>query len=298
VAAPTIFLLFSVLSSTGIFLLFRLIDKRETGIFPVIVINYIVASGLGYTLAGGISHSNSGLPLPFYGLAVIIGVLFILMFFVLGRSSQKAGMSITSVAGKMSVIFPIAFSLLYDPDDMLSVLKLAGILLVLPGVLMTVFKKKTSLPGMAYIYLPLLLFAGMGLVDSFIKLAQYKYVSEENLSFFTAVLFSISALIGLTLSLMKRNGLRSLLQPKVLIWGSCLGLVNFGSIYFLVRALNFRDPLGNGLDSSVVFGINNIGIVCLSVLLGRLAFSERLSLMNKTGIFICLLATVILAIST
>ena len=97
---------------------------------------------------------------------------------------------------------------------------------------------------------------------------------------------------------MKRNGLRSLLQPKVLIWGSCLGLVNFGSIYFLVRALNFRDPLGNGLDSSVVFGINNIGIVCLSVLLGRLAFSERLSLMNKTGIFICLLATVILAIST
>ena len=84
-------------------------------------------------------------PAPFYIIAIIIGVLFIIMFFILGRSTQKAGMGITTIAGKMSVIFPIAFSILYDPEDVLSPLKLAGILVTLPGVLLTVFKKKQGI---------------------------------------------------------------------------------------------------------------------------------------------------------
>ena len=268
------------------------------GTFPVIVINYIVASILGYSLAGGTLPAGSGLPLPFYGLAITIGVLFIVMFFVLGRSSQRAGMSITTVAGKMSVVFPIAFSLLYDPGDILTGLKLSGILLVLPGVFMTVLKREIGMPGRGHIYLPLMLFIGMGLVDSLIKLAQYSYVSEENLSLFTALLFSISASIGLALSVLKRDRLRSLVRGPVLCWGSCLGLVNFGSIYFLVRTLDFRDPAGNSMDSSIVFGINNIGIVCLSVLIGRILFTEKLSLMNVAGVVICLAATVILSFAT
>jgi multidrug transporter EmrE-like cation transporter len=57
-------------------------------------------------------------------------------------------------------------------------------------------------------------------------------------------------------------------------------------------------PVRGGIDSSVVFGINNIGIVGLSVLLGVLIFRERLSWINMLGIMVCIAATILLAYST
>jgi multidrug transporter EmrE-like cation transporter len=45
----------------------------------------------------------------------------------------------------------------------------------------------------------------------------------------------------------------------------------------------------------VVFGINNIGIVALSVILGVLLFQEELSGINLAGILICIIATILLA---
>lgn len=291
------YLLLSILSSTGIFLIFRLIDKRDVSTFPVIVINYLTASATGFLIYGGMEIQDMDFPKPFYLLAVIIGVLFIAMFFIVAKSSQKAGMAVTTIAGKMSMVFPIGFSLLYDPGDSISFLKLTGILVALPGVLFTIYKKKDQQPDLSLIYLPLILFVGMGLVDSLVKLAQFEYVSDNNLSLFTAILFGISALCGILISLTGRKRFLSLFNLKVLFWGILLGLVNFGSIFFLVRTLNFIHPLRGNIDSSVVFGINNIGILTFSVILGLIIFREKLSRLNITGILICLIATILLSYS-
>ncbi len=43
------------------------------------------------------------------------------------------------------------------------------------------------MPDLSLLYLPLILFVGMGLVDSLVKLAQFEYVSDNNLSLFTAI---------------------------------------------------------------------------------------------------------------
>jgi hypothetical protein len=170
-----------------------------------------------------------------------------------------------------------------------------GIGLTLAGVLLTIYKKKTQLPEPAFIYLPVILFLGMGLVDSLVKLAQYEYVPDNRLSLFTTVLFSISALIGLMVSFLRKGRFRSLFSLRALYWGILLGGVNFGSIFFLVKTLNYRHPVHGSIDSSAVFGINNIGIVTLSVLLGMLLFREQLTVMNKTGVLVCILATILLA---
>jgi drug/metabolite transporter (DMT)-like permease len=291
-----IYLLLSILSSTGIFLIFRLIEKRGVKTFPVIVINYLAAACTGLLLGRAEPAACAGdLPLPFFLLAVLIGILFIVMFFIVARSTQKAGMAITTIAGKMSVVFPISFSMLYDPGDAFSALKAAGILLALPGVLLTVFKKRENLPDLSRLYLPLILFAGLGVVDSLVKLSQYAFVSNDRLTFFTTLLFTISALCGILVSLTGRERFRSLFRPGVLVWGILLGGVNFGSIYFFIRALNYRMPVQGQVDSSVVFAVNNIGIVILSVLLGLLLFRERFSRINTAGMALCILATLILA---
>jgi drug/metabolite transporter (DMT)-like permease len=290
-----LYLLLSILSSTGIFLIFRLIERRGIPNFPVIVINYFAAALLGFSISCR-QVGNPGQFTPaFYALAAGIGILFILLFFVVARSSQQAGIAVTTIAGKMSVIFPILFSMVYDVNDRLSLLKATGIGITLAGVLLTIYKKKTQLPGPAYIYLPVILFIGMGVVDSMVKLAQYKYVSDANLSLFTAILFSISALSGGMVSIFQRGRIKSLLSLRNLSWGILLGGVNFGSIFFLVKTLNYRHPVRGPIDSSVVFGINNIGIVALSVLLGMLLFREQLTALNKTGVGICMIAIALLA---
>jgi multidrug transporter EmrE-like cation transporter len=47
---------------------------------------------------------------------------------------------------------------------------------------------------------------------------------------------------------------------------------------------------GTGIDSSIVFGINNTGIVVLSVLTGYLVFNEKLRMINYLGIMLSIIA--------
>jgi predicted MFS family arabinose efflux permease len=75
-----------------------------------------------------------------------------------------------------------------------------------------------------------------------------------------------------------------------------LGIVNFGSIFFLVRALHYNSPAGRSLDSSVIFGANNISIVALSVLVGLLIFKEKLTYINWSGVILSALALLLFAL--
>jgi uncharacterized membrane protein len=75
------------------------------------------------------------------------------------------------------------------------------------------------------------------------------------------------------------------------IYGVVLGLVNFGSLYGLIRALD-----SGVFDSSIIFGINNMGIVLLSVIIAMMIFSEKLTIINKIGVILSLVAIIILSL--
>ena len=285
------FLILCILSSTSIFVIFRSIDHFGIPSFPIIVINYLVASILGFIINSGDSSPETIRHAQWLPISIMIGILFIIMFFLIAFSSQKAGISVTTVASKMSVIFPIIFSLVIDPSDKLTFLKTAAIFTTLVGVALTIYKplRKGSFDP-AVIYLPLILFFGMGIVDSLVKFAQYRFVGNADTALFSAILFLNAFLSGLFVLLFFPKYRKSFKRPTVWAWGLLLGAVNFGSIYFLVRALNYRAPSGTGIDSSTIFGINNIGIVALSVLLGLWIFRERLQPLNWIGIIMSALA--------
>lgn len=68
-------------------------------------------------------------------------------------------------------------------------------------------------------------------------------------------------------------------HPPTFLLGIILGAANFGSLYFLIAALNHAK-----LDSFLVFAVNNMSIVALSALLGTLLFKEKLYKINFAGI--------------
>ncbi len=277
------FLLFSILSSTGIFLIFKLIDFKKLPVFNTILINYFVAATLGFAMnrssqtIAGFLHSDA------IWFSVIIGFLFIVMFFVIGWSSQKAGIAVTSVASKMSVVMPIGFSLFFF-GEVLTTTKAVGILLALAAVFFTVYKKSGE-KALKHILLPVVLFFGMGLVDVSVKYAQEKFVTPETNSFFTAFLFLVSALFAVVFTFFHHKSLKNYRNPLVWVFGILLGLVNFGTIYFLIATLNSKV-----FSSAVIFGVNNTSIVLLSFLLGLIFFKERFLKINMVGIALSVVA--------
>ncbi|MEE4196181.1 MAG: DMT family transporter [Bacteroidales bacterium] len=292
-----IFLIFSILSSAAIYVIFKYIDRLKISTFDVIIINYLTASVLGFLLSEPQAdifplHQNQWFPY-----AILIGVLFILMFVVIAKSSQVVGIAITTVSNKMSVIIPITFSIFIDPLDQLTNLKATGIILAIVAVFLSVYRKRKVEFDPRNIYLPIILFLGMGVVDSIVKYAQQFYVDDDVLPLFTVILFIMAALSGLITKLFRRTPFNALLSPRVLFWGILLGISNYGSLYFVIKALNYKDVIGNNIDGSVVFGINNLGIIALSVVIGLLIFKEKILKINWIGILISLIAIYILSIT-
>ncbi len=290
-----IYLILSILSSTTIFIIFKYLDHFHISVLPVIIYNYLFAAIPGFFLSGEKLSIAAIFNSDWLLLAGLIGILFIVMFNVVGLSSAIAGISVTSVASKMSVAIPISFSIFYDPSDRFTIFKLIGTCIALSAIFLIIYKKKGMRLNRSVVYLPVLLFLGMGMIDSLVKYAQFKYISDQEIAFFSSFLFTISFLTGIIFMILKRGSFKSLMNIRVLIWGTVLGVVNFGSIFFLIKALNFKLPGGEGFDSSTVFAINNTGIVLLSVMTGLFLFKEKLNIFNRIGILMAIVAIVVFA---
>jgi drug/metabolite transporter (DMT)-like permease len=286
-----IWVLLTILSATGIFVIFKLLDTYKLPNLNAIVINYFVAGLIGIIISPNREVMLNIFDEAWAPVAMLIGVLFILMFFVIGYSSIHSGMSITTLASKMSVVIPILFSIIYYKEAV-PYIKVIGMILALGGLIMAVYKKQKDGKFSKQFWIPLVLFTGMGIVDSLVKYAQAAYVNDEMSAMFTSLLFSISFISGMIILFFNPGYFKYFKNIKLIILGTGLGVVNYGSIYFLIRALN-----SNIFDSSVIFGINNIGIVSLSAFIGYVFFKERLSKLNWTGMVICLIAIGILYIT-
>ena len=291
-----IYLLSSILVSTVIFVVFKLIGQHKALIFKVIVINYIVAAITGYLLlAATDTPVISDFHLPGMVMAFIIGVMFIVMFYIVGLTTRHNGIVVTTISSKMSVIFPIILSISIDRNDHPDILTLAGICLTLISVFLTIYKKNpTGKTDFRYFYLPMTLFIGMGIVDSLVKYAQYNFITNANTVSFTAFLFTVSAIIGIFTSIIRKIRLTDFMKKRIILAGLTLGLANLGSVYFLVKTLNLNRDINIFLESSSIFALNNMGIVLISVITGFLFFKEKISILNAIGIFTSLSAIFLL----
>jgi drug/metabolite transporter (DMT)-like permease len=290
-----IFLVFSILSSAAIYVIFKFLDRYKINTFNVIIINYITAAILGLLLTQSQADIFPIYKNAWFPYSIIIGILFIMTFVIIAKSSQIVGIAITTISNKMSVIIPIAVSIIIDPLDILTNFKAVGIILAILAVFLSVYRKRKVEFDARNIYLPIILFLSMGLVDSIVKYAQQYHVNDNVLPIFTVILFIMSAISGLVAKLIRGTSFKELLNKNVILWGVGLGISNYGSLYFLIKALNYKNSLGNTMDGSIVFGINNLGIIALSVIIGLIVFKEKFLKINWVGIIISLFAIYILS---
>lgn len=287
-----VLLILSILSSVAIFVIFKFIDKYKLPLINVIIINYIIAASLGFIINGNfpvkeIIQSNWILP------AITIGIIFIVLFFIVGKSSQKAGISITTVASKMSVVIPMVFAIIAYKESA-GFLKIAAITLAVVAVSLSVYVKpiKNKKTSFLAVILPIILFIGMGVNNSLLIFSKENYVNAEMSSIFTSTTFAIALIAGLIIILVRPSTIKGFGKSKTWILGLLLGTANFGSVYFIFLALN------SGLfPNSITYGIVDVGIVITTVLIGTLLFKENLSKLNIFGISLSIITIILMTVA-
>ena len=120
-------LLLTITLTSLILVQFKLYPKFGINTFQSIVFNYVTAFLCGFLIFGTEWNSNSFYQGSWLYLAVIAGILFIALFLVMGLSSQKNGVAMTSVAVKMSMALTLLFMIKFY-NESLSVMKIAGII--------------------------------------------------------------------------------------------------------------------------------------------------------------------------
>lgn len=223
--------------------------------------------------------------------AILLGVLFITIFNVMALTAQRNGMSIASVASKMSVIIPIVFGI-YIYNESAGLIKIAGIILALAAVYLASVKTKQNVPIQKSLLLPFILFIGSGIIETSLKYIETNYVEANGIPIFSATIFGSAGIIGMVIIAIKTLRRTLNIDLKSLPAGLVLGIINYSSIFFLLKALQY-----DGAESSTIFTINNVTIVMLSALIGAGLFKERLSPKNIFGIILAIVSIVLISIS-
>lgn len=280
-----IYLLLSILSSTAIFVVFKLFDNYKIDTLQAIVINYITAFTCGLFLYDGRIRLEI-IYIDWFIVAVGLGILFITVFNVMALTAQKNGLSVVSVASKMSVIIPILFGI-YVYNESAGIQKVLGIILALVAVYLTSIKPKDDAVLTKSIYLPIILFIGSGIIDTSVN----HFAPKHHMQLFLAVIFGIAGSVGFLILSYKSIILKQSFKLKSIPFGIALGVVNYCSMYFLLKALRV-----DGFESSSIFTINNVVIVAISTLVGLLLFKEQISKTNWVGILIAIISIILVTL--
>lgn len=283
-----IYLLLSILSSTVIFVTFKVTERFKANLIKLITVNYLIATIFGFSFNRYPISFSTVLKASWLPYALLIGLSFILMFFLIGYTIRKSGITVTTIAGKMSMVVPILFSILYFSEKT-SLLKTTGLILATGSVFLSCYRPLTKKKNLVLVLLPILIFLGSGLTDSLVKYAQTHFISNSMSLLFSTIVFATALIIGLLYIVFTPRSVSKSISIPELLGGTVLGLANFGSLYFFILALN-----NSKLDSSIVFGLNNSCIVLLSILIGSLAFNEKISKINLAGIMMAFFAILIL----
>lgn len=275
---------FSATLSVVIFIIFKLIGKRNLYLPAIIVWNYIVCvivGGLLLSFEG--FYSRGSLYQPGLFQIISLGLLFMVTFLLMGRATAKSGAAVSAISSKMSVVIPIAIAMFVwlEPYTLNTII---GVVLAMLAVFMISYQKESS---QQFDISLLGVFLGSGFVDAgmgFIKHANY--TGWSNLAF--AVLTFTGAAISGLVYLIATKQLVALFKLKEGIVGLILGVVNLFSIFAIYQALDFFQN-----KSAVFFMLNNVSVVVGTFLVG-LFFKERFTLRSLVGLSLAILAIFLL----
>jgi len=284
---PILILITSILCSVAVSVLLKISRKHEIDTAQAIAVNYPVAALLCLLLLNP-QPATLLTPSPAWWILGTLGVLLPGVFLIMAGAVHHAGIVRSDAAQRLSLLIPLLAAFLLF-DEAASPMKLTGIVVALAALVCLLLRPKSG-PGdgdaqpQSHWMAPLLLgvWVGYGVIDVLFKQMAKTGAAFASILFTTFVLAAVLIFAWLIVR-------RTRWAARNLLAGVALGLLNFGNIYFYIRAHQlFPD------NPTLVFSAINIGVISLGALVGAGVFREKLSWVNALGIALAICAIVIL----
>ena len=283
-----LYLLLALFFSTCIFFTFKYFTRFGINIMPAVATNYLVATALGYLSSYRTTSIGIMIQQPWIVLAVFAGITFILTFVVFAVSTQRVGVAMTVVSGKMSIVLSVAAGIVLLAEPM-GILKFAGIAAALAAFFLTNIGRRETNIEKKYLYLPALIFFSTGGNDILMKLSGVYYPGRNDIQFLTVTFFTAFVIACMIIIFQVRRKTITI-GWKDIAAGILLGAFNWFSTYYFIKGL-FILPI------SLFVPVFNAALVFIAAVAGYFFFNEKLSLVNRIGIVLALLAIGVIAFS-
>ena len=284
-----LYLILAIVFSSGVFVTMRFFKRFELDNHQALMWNYVFATVTGFLICRHYDTIPQLVHESWFGLSLLTGFWFIFTYLLMTASTQSSGITITSLSSKLSVVLPTLAGVLIF-HQRLNLKVAAGIALALVALVLVLGGDgKTSDNDRKINWLlPVLIFFGTGTGDILMKLNE-QHNTGHNMGFMIAFIYLIATLFGIMLVAYDLIRGKSKWQSKNLLGGIVLGVINFFSTFCVFHAMRY-------FDNVVLFPIYNIGVECLTALIGWLLFKEKLSWKNYLGLAIAIVAVVLITV--
>lgn len=279
------YIILAILFSTCVFVAMRLFEHYHLDNHQALAWNYAVAAGTGFAMSGPAVALPQLTSAPWFGLSLLTGFWFIFTYLLMTASSQRSGVTITSLSSKLSVVIPTTLGVILFRER-INFVATCGIILSIVALCLVVGRGKSEGRSHTGWVLPLILFFGTGIGDMLMKFTERLNQSGDT-TFMIAFIYLIAMLFGIGIVTADLIRGKSKWRWKNAIGGACLGIVNYFSSYCMYHGMSL-------FDNSFLFPIYNIGVVSLTALTGLLLFKEKLSLKNYVGLILAILAVILI----
>jgi len=285
-----VYLLLSIICSVAVGVLFKTTRKFAARTTQIVMWNYVFTILLCYLffspqLLTELSQLNAGAPWVVY---VPLMVLLPSIFLLLAQSIKHVGIVRTDAAQRLSLFIPILAAWFIFKEDF-NTIKLAGLAVGFPAILLILYKKGTKEEGHDWLYPALVLF-GFGTIDVLFK----EIALTSTIGFATSLFVVFSgALVIMLIAVIYEVIFKQIKVSAInFAFGALVGIFNFGNIFFYLKAHQVFAE-----NPSTVFASMNMGVIVLGSVAGIFIFKEKLSKLNYLGIILALCAIVIITIS-
>lgn len=280
-----LFLILSIICSVTVGVLFKVARSYNVSQVQIVAWNYVFALIFCYlSFSPDLSAVRTLAPWEIY---VPIGILLPAIFLFLAASIKQVGIVKTDAAQRLSLFIPILAAWLLFKEDF-NILKITALLVGFPALLLILTKPSPNTEN-KWIY-PAVVLLGFGIIDILFKqIALYTSLPYTTSLF---VVFGIALLIMIVAMVYDVIVTKVPLNFKNIIFGGLVGIFNFGNILFYLKAHKaFAE------NPSTVFAGMNMGVIVIGSLVGIFVFKEKLTKMNYAGLFLALIAIILIVMS-
>jgi len=280
-----IFILLSSVCSVAIAHFLKVTEFKKLDTVKVLTVNYIIAASVAFlTPSGAEVPSNLSEQIPAILLALIVGVIFIVNFFIYSKSVSKNGVGISVAAMRISLLIPVLLSTIWYLEH-LEIWQWIGIGTVFIALFLLLPNKRRMIrEPLSAAWLLVLLFVGTGLGDGSLKIFEEDFSQMLTKEQFMGTVFLSSTVVGFIVIFVRG---KFKFTGQEILMGALIGVPNLYSAIFLIEALEL-------MNGAIVYSTINILTVLGATLLGMMRWGDTLTSIQWAGIVVTIISIILL----